>query len=392
MKKILIFSSYGGGGHISATDAFKEYLDKDYTITTINIIDEVLGCLDPLKIFSFGHYTSEKFYNYCLQKKWTWFINKLYNSANFYLHRNPKIVLRLITQCLQEQKPDLVVSVIPLLNDIIKNSCRTLNIPFLLIPTDLDTTSFVACIKSPPYDKFMVSLAFDDPDIWALAHNPTIPEKKYYIAGFPIKSSFFAPKNNTAIKKEFGVPEDKFVILVLMGAAGSDALYYYLLTLVQLQFPVHLILCLGRNEQLRKHIESVRCPSHITLSIVSYTHKIADLMAISNLCITKAGTVSVCESIYMNLPMILDNTSTPLLWEKFNIDFVQKQHFGNVITHYKQLNKLITTMILNHDYYATCKNNLIKYPKNNFGRCIKTVVHDLITQHEYDSKKRHSQS
>ena len=69
MKKILIFSSYGGGGHISATDALKEYLHKDYDITTVYLIDEVLGGTDPIKILSFNKYTSEKFYNFCWHSK-----------------------------------------------------------------------------------------------------------------------------------------------------------------------------------------------------------------------------------------------------------------------------------------------------------------------------------
>lgn len=388
MKKILIFSSYGGGGHISATDALKEYLQHDYEITTSYLIDEVLGCLDPIKIFSLNRFSSEKFYNYCLRKKWTWFINKLYNSANFFLCRNPKIISNLINKCLREQKPNLVISVIPLLNDILKNCCKENDIPFLLIPTDLDTTSFVNSIKEPRYNRFILSLAFDDPEILTLAQNDSISANELLINGFPIKSSFFTPKDLPLIKKDFEIPDNKPVILVLMGAAGSDASYYYLLTLLQLQFPVHLILCLGRNESLRKHVEKIQKPSHITVSIVSYTNRIADLMAISDLCISKAGTVSVCETIYMNLPMILDNTSTPLLWEKFNIDFIQKHHFGTVITHYKQLNKLVTKMILDHDYYDTCKTNLINFPKNNFGHCIKKVIEQLISKQNNESQQQ----
>lgn len=378
MKKILIFSSYGGGGHISATDALKEYLEQDYNINTVYIFDEVLGCLDPIKIFSSNKYTQEKFYNYCLQKKWTWFINKLYQLATILFYINEKAVRRIVINYLKKQKPDLVISVIPLLNNIIKDSCKECGIPFLLVPTDLDPSSFVASIRKPRYEKFLLALAFDNPDILNFAKNNGIPEKECVITGFPIKSSFLEPKDRKQLKKDFEIPQDKPVILVLMGAAGSKATYYYLLTLLQLQFPVHLILCLGRNEALRRQIEKIPKPNHITVSIISYTNRIADLMAISDLCITKAGTVSVCETMYMNLPMILDNTSTPLYWEKFNIEFIQKHHFGTVITHYKQLNTLVNKMIIDSDYYTECKKNLTNFPKKNFGDCIKDVIVQLV--------------
>lgn len=226
--------------------------------------------------------------------------------------------------------------------------------------------------------RFLLTLPYNDPDILNFAKNKVIPQNKQIIAGFPIKSSFFTPKDKEKIKKDFEVPPNKPVILVLMGAAGSKATYYYLLTLLQLRLPVHLILCLGRNESLRSQIEKLAKPKHITASIISYTDKIADLMAISDLCITKAGTVSVCETMYMNLPIILDNTSTPLNWEKFNIEFIQKHHFGSVITHYKQLNKLVHKMLTDADYYAACKKNLMNFPKKNFGDCIKNVIVQLI--------------
>lgn len=378
MKKILIFSSYGGGGHISATDALKEYLEKDYDISTVYLIDEVLGGLDIIKIFSSNKYTQEKFYNYCLQKKWTWFINKLYQTATILIYLNEKIIRAIITRYLKQKKPDLVISVVPLLNNVVKDSCKECDIPFLLVPTDLDTTSFVASIRKPKYNKLLLALSFDNPDILNFAKNNAISEKERIITGFPIKSSFFELKDREKLKKDFEIPPDKPTILVLMGAAGSKATYYYLLTLLQLQLPVHLILCLGRNEALRRQIEKIPKPKHITVSIVSYTNRIADLMAISDLCITKAGTVSVCETMYMNLPMILDNTSTPLYWEKFNIEFIQKHHFGTVITHYKQLNKLVNKMITDSEYYSACKKNLTNFPKKNFGDCIKDVIVQLV--------------
>ena len=377
MKKILIFSSYGGGGHISATDALNEYLQKDYDITTVYLIDEVLGCLDPLKILSFKKYTEEKFYNFCLKKKWTWFINKMYQLANLLVYYNESIIKRIIIKYIKQQNPDLIISVIPIFNNILKKSCQECNIPFLLIPTDLDSTSFVKNIQPPINDKFLLSLSFENQDILNFTKN--IPDDSRVFSGFPIKSSFFESKNHTQIKKDFNVPENKPVILILMGAAGSKATYNYLLTLLELKFPVHLILCLGRNEELRTTLQKIQKPDHITVSIISYTNRIADLMSISDLCITKAGTVSVCETIYMNIPMILDNTSTPLLWEKFNINFIQKHKFGSTITHYKQLSSLVTLFMTDSAYYATCKNNLINFPKKKFGDYIQDVIARILT-------------
>ncbi len=378
MKKILVFSSYGGGGHISATDTLKECLQDEYSITIVYILDEVLGGLDPIKICSFHKYTEEKFYNYCLLKKWTWFINKLYQLANVLVRWNHTTITRIITRYIKQKNPDLVISVVPLFNNALKDSCKECNVPFLLIPTDLDTTSFIKNIKQPIYEKFKLTLPFEETTILNFAHNNSIPSKAQHIAGFPIKANFFNEKNVLEIKNEFNIPSNKPVVLVLMGAAGSNATYYYLATLLKLTMPVHLIMCLGRNELLRKQLEKVKLPDHISISIIGYTNRISDLMAAATLCITKAGTVSMCETIYMNLPLILDNTSTPLVWEKFNIAFIEKYQFGTVVTDYKQLNQLVTKMLLDTDYYKQCKTNLTNFPKKRFGQNIKGIVAELM--------------
>ncbi len=378
MKKILIFSSYGGGGHISATDAIKGYLGNDYEIITSFYIDEVIGSLSIVKTVTLNYSTEEKFYNFCLRRKWTWFINKLYQLSALWVFLNKRFMKRLTIKYLEKTNPDLVISVIPIFNNVIKESCKLRNIPFLLIPTDLDTGSFIKNITHPEYNKFKVALSFNDPDILSLAHNPALPDNAKIITGFPIKPSFFEEKNLNQIRNDFHVPDNKPVILVLMGAAGSNATYSYLLTLLQLQTPVHLLLCLGRNEKLRPLVEKMRKPKHITISIISYTNRISDLMAISKLCITKAGTVSVCETMYMNIPMILDNTSTPLVWEKFNIDFIQKNNFGTAIVHYKELNAAVNKMLHDDEYYSFCKKSLMNFPKKNFGDSITTLVQELI--------------
>lgn len=378
MKKILIFSSYGGGGHISATDALKEYLGNDYDISTSYYIEEVVGNLSIIQTISFGTYSEEKFYNYCLKKKWTWFINKMYQLCTILTYLTQNIMRRTTVQYLKKVKPDLVISVIPIFNNVIKESCKECNIPFLLIPTDLDTTSFIKNITKPEYEKFKFALSFQNPDIVKFAHNNALPDSSRIFTGFPIKPSFFDSKDLNQIKNDFQIPSNKPILLVLMGAAGSKATYSYLLTLLQLKRPVHIILCLGRNEPLRKHLERIQTPEHITVSILSYTQRIADLMAISTLCITKAGTVSVCETMYMNVPMILDNTSTPLVWEKFNIDFVQKNKFGAVITHFKELNALVNKMLNDKNYYNACKQNLVNFPKKNFEENITAVIKQLL--------------
>lgn len=379
-KTVLIFSSYGGGGHISAARALHEYLEGSYDVNTVYIFDQVLKTLDPLKILTFGFCTGEQFYNFCLRKKFTAVINMFYKSARVLYSLEKNLCRKIIWRYLSENRPSVVISVVPLINDAIRDACDKLGIPFVLVPTDLDPDSFIYNLEKPS-SNMKIAVPFRDSKILKYFDTPSIAREQLVITDFPIKPSFFEKKNNAQIKKDFSIPENKKVILVLMGAAGADALYNYTATLNQLDFPVHLLICLGRSEWMREKINALPLAPHVTISTIGFTDRIADLLAVADLCITKAGTVSVCETMHMNVPMILDNMSTPLAWEAFNFDFITHNKFGQVCNSFDQLNSMVTAMLGSSEHYALWKNNLENFPKKEFGHTIKILIDQLANKH-----------
>src|SRR5207237_3814499 len=107
-----------------------------------------------------------------------------------------------------------------------------------------------------------------------------------------------------------------------------QCLYTFVRELAQIKEPVHLLICIARQEQLRHKIMALKLAPHITMTIIGFTDRISDLMAIADILITKSGSVSVNEALYMNLPMILDATSHLLSWEKYNHTFIEQHQLG----------------------------------------------------------------
>lgn len=355
MAKILIFTSHGGGGHISASNAITEYLKEDHEVVVFPFFTEVLRPLDLVQFFTGRKYNVESGYNYFLRKKWMSAVNGMCHFALFVLPILKYVVHHLLSKFLTKEKPDLIISVIPLVNNYICDVARKLGIPFLLIPTDLDCSTFINKLRIYPTDKFLLGLAFDHPDILQLVQQVSIPANKIIVSGFPLRQQFFETKNIESLKASLNIPQGKPVLFVLMGAVGSQALYMYVQELREITIPFHVIVCLGRNEALREKIAAVSLPSHITLSIISFTEKIADLMAVSDICMTKAGSVSVAEALYMNLPIILDGTSKSLIWENFNLYFIQHNNFGDTIVEKNQIRPVVQKYLRDQNYRALIK-------------------------------------
>jgi UDP-N-acetylglucosamine:LPS N-acetylglucosamine transferase len=376
MKKILIFSSYGGGGHTAVTKALTSYLKDDYEVISTNIFNDVLGCIDPIKKFSFGR-SGEDLYNYLMPRKWYRFLNTYYKIGSFYFNMRHKKVCAMIRLYIEQHNPDMIISVIPIVNNCILEIAQELNIPFLLIPTDLDITTFTQYIKAPSYKKFKIALPFEDQEALQRIAENQISLEYVDITGFIIRPDFFEEKNKINIKSFYQIPQDKPVILLLLGAVGLNDLYIFSKELSKLTSPAHIIICTGRKESLKDKIERIGFPPHITKTIVGYTERISDLMAVADLFITKSGSVSVCEAIYMNLPMLLDATIQPLAWEQSNHRFIKKYSLGGAIKDHSSISSMIDN-ILSYKFLPAFKNNLCQLPKKHGGSEIKKFIEQML--------------
>jgi len=378
MKKIIIFTCHCGGGHTAANNALQYYLSKNYSVQSVCIFCQVLPKTDPIRKATFNRYTLEDFYNYLSQKRWNRFFNTLLQIEYYYLKFQYKTIDGIIYNYLKKHRPDLVISIIPLVNNHILNNTEKLNIPFILFPTDLNPSIFICNIKIVNHPKFHVAVAFKDNIILKFFNLQQIPLQYINFTGFLLKPNFLTPKNRDPLKDEFKIPKNKSVILLLMGSQGVASLYKFAQQLATINIPFHLIIVRGKNGYIHEKISNISFPPHISTTILGFTQRISDLMAITDLLITKSGGASVCEAIYMNVPMLLDATSTVLAWEQLNQSFVVKHHFGEIIKQYSDLSTIVTKYLLDKKLLAAVKHNLESYKKKNGGREIKKLVGQIL--------------
>lgn len=378
-KKIILFSSTGGGGHVATSKALEEYLNDIYDVKTVHVLETVLFSIDYLSKFTFGMFKGEQLYNFLIRKKLFRTINLFYNLGLWYFSKRKKRVQELIYNYLKKENADLAISVMPLVNGSILHAAQQLNIPFLLIPTDLDTRAFLHDINYPTYEKFYFTLPYNDKIIVQLALDSGIPEKCITITGFPIGADFFTKKNKTILKNEFGIEQHKHVVLVMMGAQGSHITLEFTNQLLKTEHPIHIINCVGKSYYLKRKLRKLKLPPHISMSTMGYTQRTADLMAIANIFISKSGGVSVAESLYSSLPMLLDHTSALLRWEEFNLEFVKRHQFGFTINKAQDIPELMEKLLSNGSELETIKKRIADFPKKNGGLEIRELIKKIFS-------------
>lgn len=377
-KKIIIFKSDGGGGHTSATNALTSYLQDKYEICVINLF-KVLGPIDPVKNLTFSKYYCEDFYNYSLKKGWTSLLNTVTPWAASRANILQKQIEELIEESVNKENADLFISVIPLLNGCLSNIAQKHNIPFLIITTDLDSCNYTNGLSNNNKN-FYYCLSFDDKEIKRRIKKLNLPKEQIKILGFPVRPEFLEPKEPDLIpelKKTWSMPLNKPIIMILMGAAGSSETYKYFRAICKQPLPLHVIICLGRNENLKHKINRLAVPKHITFSTIGFTDKISELMSMADVLITKPGPTTLCEALYLNIPVILDGIYETLYWEAFNKEFVKKYKLGSIVSNYNDLGKILEKFICK-DYKNITKRRIRHLKKENFGKNIIKFVDSLL--------------
>jgi processive 1,2-diacylglycerol beta-glucosyltransferase len=379
-KKILILTTIGGGGNLEAGKAIESYLKNDYQVESSFVFRDILKELDPLKFITAEEYSGEEFYNLLMPGKYFRILGLMYELGAWYIQLQKEKVHAALRDYITQNQPDLLISVIPIINNIVLDVAQELDIPFLLMPTDLDISPYIINIEKPAYEKFYIGLPFDDEEIMAPLETAHIPRHYITIVGSPLKTHFFIKKNKTILKKKYTFDPHKPVIMTLMGSHGSDDMKEYVTQLLKIDLPAHIIACIGKNEKSQKELSKLSVPDHLSLSIVGFTPDIADYMAISDILISKSGTLSLSEALYTNLPLLLDATSSLLPWEKFNHQFIKQHGFGTSIKQFDEIAPLVSAMIKDKSWLNLYKNNIEKWEKKNFPVEIKKLVERIFKQ------------
>ncbi len=125
------------------------------------------------------------------------------------------------------------------------------------------------------------------------------------VTGIPISGRFSGKIDADAVRKTMGLRDDLPVLLVPSGGFGMGPVAQILAELDKVSSPFQTIVVTGRNEELRRELAAKdrKHPTHV-LGFASNMH---ELMAVSDLLITKPGGLTTSEALAMGKPLFILN-------------------------------------------------------------------------------------
>lgn len=372
MKKILIFYASYGGGHLSAANSIKNYLSSNYENIDVELIDCMKYINKPIEKITTTAYNE-------MAKKAPWAWGKIYSDsqkgplAHITTRSNQVFAIKLL-RLLREKKPDLIISTHPFGSQMCSYLKRKGKI-----------TSKIATILTDfaPHDQWLVGS--DYTDYFFVAHNKmkeyliskNIPENKIFATGIPISNKFLETFNTSKILNSLGLKENLKTILFFAGGKfglGKSRTLEIFNTLVNDFNNIQVIAISGKNKKMYEDFNQIIKSANKTdfIRVFEFVNNVPELMAISDIVITKPGGLTTTESLVSGLPMIIINPIPGQ--EEENAQFLEHSNIGIWLKKQMNITETISNFISNDAKLKQMKENTKKISNRNSTKDICTIL------------------
>jgi processive 1,2-diacylglycerol beta-glucosyltransferase len=123
--------------------------------------------------------------------------------------------------------------------------------------------------------------------------------------GIPIAAKFSSAPDAKAVRRTLGLRDDQPVLLVLSGGFGMGPIADILAQLDKVERPFQTVVVTGRNEELRRDLaaQDRKHPTHV----LGYASNMHELIAVSDLIISKPGGLTTSEVLALGKPLFILN-------------------------------------------------------------------------------------
>lgn len=350
---ILILTANFGSGHKSVSNAIKSYINDVDSDVNIEIVD-MYQIIRP-KLYKYIY----KFFG-LLIKYGTPIYNLDYYKKNNNdkfgkLHSCYKSSSKRLARYLEDVQPSIVISTFPTCSAYTTKYKNDENVSLPLITCITDIVKGSEWLHEGN-DMYLVATDSVKKSIV----DRGIREDSVITTGIPIRQEFLEDKNIQNLKKEYKISQNDFVVLMMGGGLGLIPKEVSFYNWIASNKQIKLYIITGNNTDLYNKINKYN--EYGNINILKYTNKVADIMAVTDLLITKPGGITLFESIASNLPFIIYK---PILGQELeNCRYIEERELGYVVYNDKELIDKISLVMNNEDIRYQMLRSIEKEKKN----------------------------
>lgn len=234
-----------------------------------------------------------------------------------------------LRRLIEATQPGLVVCVHSLLMQPILKTLRSqsskYNIPLFSVVTDLESIHQSWIV--PDVDRCFVPTARVREEMIRRG----MRSERMRVSGLPAHPDYFAMTDRSdqqTLRLALGLHPELFTVLLMGGGAGVGRLDTIAHHLAMSRLPLQLIVVAGQNPALYHTLSRQQPEWPVPHAIFGFAHQVPALMRASDAIITKAGSITIAESLACGLPIILSSVIEGQ--ESGNVELIERFGVGRL--------------------------------------------------------------
>ena len=335
MKAIELVYCDAGGGHRAAANALREIARRErrpWSVRQTNLL-HLFAELDVWRKLT--GVSGEDGYNDMLRRGWTLGSPLMLRVFHSVVRRHHRSQVALLERHWRQNRPDVVVSLIPHFNRALYDAIQRVmpGVPLVTILTDFadcpphfwiekDQTQYVVCGTDRAREQAL-----------AAGHSA---ERVFQTSGMILNPRFYDPaaERDPGDLAALGLNPALPTALVMFGGAGSAAMRTIVRRLDASGLGVQVIAVCGKNERLEQSLRAM--PLRIPLHVTGFIPDVARLMRLADFFIGKPGPGSISEAVAMGLPVIVERNAWTMPQERYNAEWVAEQGVGIAVRGFRR--------------------------------------------------------
>ena len=348
MKRIDLVFFDAGGGHRAAANALRQVIEAEQRPWEIRIVN-LQELLDPLDIFrKITRIRLQDLYNLMLRKGWTLGSPQLTRMMHGIIRLYHGPTVRLLEKFWREERPDLVVSVVPNFNRALGESlrCAVPQVPLVTVLTDLaDYPPHFWIERQPQFLICGTERAAQQAS--ALGHDAA---HIFRTSGMILAPKFYetVEMDRRAGRQRLSLDPELPTGLVLFGGHGSRVMLDIARRLDASGLKLQLIFICGKNQDLVQELSKM--PRRIPMFVEGFTTEVPYYMRLSDFFIGKPGPGSISEALAMKLPVLVERNAWTLPQERYNADWIVEKQVGLVLRSFRFVVQAVAELLQPENY------------------------------------------
>lgn len=293
---IVIIHASAGGGHQKAAEAVRDELlaSTAHHVTLIDALDYATPWFKQMYKGTYGFLISR------IPFLWGIFFGLVDIAALQPLVRRLRRIqnglnTKKLHRFLIDRQPDFILTTHFMPNEV-ASALKTQGLIKSTIITCVTDYDVHRIWLAPAIDRYCAASDWTQKKLTALGIAP----EKITVTGIPSHKKFSQKQDKTALKKKLELDPNQFTILIATGSFGIGPIEEIIAALTDFQI---IVVC-GHNKSLYERLAREKTALVKVMGLVDNMH---ELMAVSDVMVTKPGGLSITEAMVSRLPLIFFN-------------------------------------------------------------------------------------